>query len=378
MRYGSRLAPKNSHKWLISEKTVVGIFSLGVILTFVGVVLVSVGHVSTSALIAIGAVLLGVGLFLLALSLFLCCHAYCVWYVKDAETQTMTMVAADYVDASMTPTSPAYAVIDKRPPPNGVLRDGTQVGSLSKKHVTISPRTRNDVFTEYYSGRMSDTSKLSDRSKTESSSTGKPPSSASVQRTSSSTVDAKPQLASLAYLKDPYSQTPYSSLHQKPPRAPQTVQVPIHVQTQNGYGYVSRYGDNTKMAPVRPYYTERTRAGSTASSTQFPTRRHSDDDYDNAGDMAPMLAYQSYQHSPQSFQQSSTYSYKQSEQSHPQAPPPQAQTQWKIVNQNYEEPPPAQPLVYPSARRPMTFEQLSSSKVSVYDNIHMGFREEID
>ena len=45
-----------------------------------------------SALIAIGAVLLGVGLFLLALSLFLCCHAYCVWYVKDAETQTMVSI----------------------------------------------------------------------------------------------------------------------------------------------------------------------------------------------------------------------------------------------------------------------------------------------
>lgn len=288
------------------------------------------------------------------------------------------MVATDQVDASMTPISPAYAVIDKRSP-NGVLRDGSQVGSLSKKHVTISPRTPNEVFTEYYAGQQADISKISDRSKTESSSSmsGKSPTSASTQRTSSSTAEGKPQLASLAYLKDPYSPTPYSSLHQKPPRAPQTVQVPIHVQTQNGYGYTpSRYGDTAKMAPVRPYYTEQARAGSTASSTQYPGRRHSDDDYDNAGDMAPMFAYQNYQHSPKSFQQSSSYSYKQSEQGYQQTPP--SQTHWKTVNPNYDDPPPPQPLVYPSARRPMTFEQLSSSKVSIYDNIHMGFREEID
>ena len=328
-----------------------------------------------------------------------------------------TMVGTDSVDASFTP---AYAVIEKKSPPNGVLRDGSQVGSLSKKHVTISPRSTSDVFTEYYSGRGSDnsysgrqgdtpysgrqgdtsfsgrqgdtsysgrqsessysgrqgdTSKLSERSKTESSSSAKTSSSAGAQRSSSSAVEQKPQLASLAYLKDPYAQTPYSSLQQKPPRHPQSVQVPIHVQTQNGYGYTaSRYGENAKMAPVRPYYTERTRAESNASSTQLPVRRNSDDDYDNAGDMVPMLAYQTYQHSPPSFQQSSSYSYKQTEQ---QAPPP-AQTHWKIVNPSYDEPPPAQPLVYPSARRPMTFEQLSSSKVSIYDNIHMGFREEVD
>ena len=280
------------------------------------------------------------------------------------------MVGIDQVDASLTP---AYATIDKKSPPNGVLRDGTQVGSLSKKHVTISPRSTNDVFTEYYAGRQGDSSKLSDRSKTDSSSSAKTSPSAPVQRTSSSTVDTKPQLASLAYLKDPYAPTPYSSLQQKPPRYPQSVQVPIHVQTQNGYGYtVSRYGENAKMAPVRPYYTERTRAESNASSTQLPVRRNSDDDYDNAGDMVPMLAYQGYQHSPQSVQQSSSYAYKQTEQHAPST------QHWRIVNPSYDEPPPVQPLVYPSARRPMTFEQLSSSKVSIYDNIHMGFREEVD
>ena len=295
------------------------------------------------------------------------------------------MVGTDHVDSSMmpmTPISPAYAVIDKRLPPNGVLKDGSQVGSLTKKHVTISPRTPNDVFTDYYANRQADISKISDRSKTDTGSSfasvsDKAPSSVSTQRTQSATVAGRPQLASLAYLKDSYPPTPYSTLHQKPPRAPQTVQVPIHVQTQNGYGYTpSRYGDNTKMAPVRPYYTERARTGSTASSTQFPVRRHSDDDYDNAGDMVPMLAYQNHQHSPQSIQQSSSYSYKQSEQTHQQAPP--SQSHWKTVNPSYDDPPPAQPLVYPSARRPMTFEQLSSSKVSIYDNIHMGFREEVD
>ena len=328
----------------------------------------------------------------------------------------------DNVDASMTPMTPTYAVIDKRSPPNGVLKDGSQVGTLTKKHVTISPRTPhdvsvthrtptdvttspktpNDVFTEYYANRQADMSKLSDRSKTDTLSSfasvsEKAPSSVSTQKTQSAAVTGRPQLASLAYLKDAYPPTPYSSLSHKPPRAPQTVQVPIHVQTHGSYGYTpSRYGDNTKMAPVRPYYMERARAGSNASSTQFPQRRHSDDDYDNAMDMVPMLAYQSYQHSPQSIQQSSgyqhspqsakqssSYSYKQSEQTHQQAPPSHQQAQpsqshWKTINPSYDDPPPAQPLVYPSARRPMTFEQLSSSKVSIYDNIHMGFREEAD
>ena len=48
--------------------------------------------VCSSALVAIGGVLLGIGLFLLVLSLFLCCHAYCIWYVRDAETQTVVSI----------------------------------------------------------------------------------------------------------------------------------------------------------------------------------------------------------------------------------------------------------------------------------------------
>ncbi|GFO19804.1 hypothetical protein PoB_004630900 [Plakobranchus ocellatus] len=38
-------------------------------------------------------------------------------------------------------------------------------------------------------------------------------------------------------------------------------------------------------------------------------------------------------------------------------------------------PPEPQPLVYPSARRPMTFEQVSSSKMSVYDNMVAGMKD---
>ncbi|KAI8734299.1 ataxin-2 [Biomphalaria glabrata] len=37
--------------------------------------------------------------------------------------------------------------------------------------------------------------------------------------------------------------------------------------------------------------------------------------------------------------------------------------------------PEPQPLVYPSARRPMTFEQVSSSKMSVYDNVLAGLKD---
>lgn len=43
---------------------------------------------------------------------------------------------------------------------------------------------------------------------------------------------------------------------------------------------------------------------------------------------------------------------------------------------NQDDLPDLQPLVYPSARRPMTFEQVSSSKMSVYDNVLAGLKDD--
>ncbi|KAJ8312353.1 hypothetical protein KUTeg_009726 [Tegillarca granosa] len=45
------------------------------------------------------------------------------------------------------------------------------------------------------------------------------------------------------------------------------------------------------------------------------------------------------------------------------------QQKWRTTDDDLPEP---QPLVYPSAKRPMTFEQTSSSKVSIYDNVQFG------
>ncbi|XP_059142070.1 uncharacterized protein LOC131929738 [Physella acuta] len=42
----------------------------------------------------------------------------------------------------------------------------------------------------------------------------------------------------------------------------------------------------------------------------------------------------------------------------------------------YDDIPEPQPLVYPSARRPMTFEQVSSSKISMYDNVLAGLKDD--
>ena len=247
--------------------------------------------------------------------------------------------------------------------PNGVLRDGRQSSSVPKKHVTISPRSK-DMFD---SGRSSDFS---------SSKVGQGQTS---RKSGSIASDTPSTLASLSYLSDPTFSTPYSSLNQKRQYQGQTS---FNGQS-SGYGSVPRQGDYGRTVQVRPYYTEQ---GSMMRQNVMPGRRHSDDDYDNASDMQPMLATQTFpqaptpqpwQHPPpmSSWQQSHQQrgGWQQQQQVHQ---PMAGQQNWRQVNISYEEPPPAQPLVYPSARRPMTFEQISSSKVSLYDNIHMNRRDD--
>ena len=74
-----------------------------------------------------------------------------------------------------------------------------------------------------------------------------------------------------------------------------------------------------------------------------------DDDYDNAVENSPMIYSQ--------FQDKS-----------------QPETQWRTGSfpSRAEELPEPHPLTYPSARRPMTFDQVSSSKMSIYDNVQFG------
>ncbi|KAL5017117.1 hypothetical protein ScPMuIL_006706 [Solemya velum] len=77
--------------------------------------------------------------------------------------------------------------------------------------------------------------------------------------------------------------------------------------------------------------------------------RNPREEYDNTGESAPMLnAYQ------------------------PQAEQPP----WRPAHAGIDqEPPEPQRLRYPSEKRPMTFEQTSSSKMSVYDNVQFAFAD---
>ncbi|XP_045172277.2 uncharacterized protein DDB_G0283357-like [Mercenaria mercenaria] len=371
------VASRQFHRWLIPEKTVMGIFSLGIILVFVGAVLLAVSSVASGALAIIGGVLLAVGLILLLICIILCTHAWCVWHVRDVETQTIEtmVVGGDQVDGDWF--SP-YGTTDKRVP-NGVLRDGRQSNTLTKKHVTISPKSNESFTSGYMSGRQGD----SLRSNEYSSSKGVM-SPSSVKSGPSSVSSDMSTLASFAYLSDPSMATPYSSLNQRRQVQGNVVQVPIHVQ--NGYGSVPRNTEGGRMAQVRPYQTEQ---GQGFRSNVPPTRRHSDDDYDNTGEMVAMLPQQTVQPTmPQQWQQPWQQQQQQNvynqQWQHTQPPPQQTvwqykttgnQSNWRQDNPAFDEPP-SQPLVRPSQRRPMTFEQISSSKVSLYDNMQMANRDD--
>lgn len=338
-----------------------GIFSLGVIMIFVGAVLLAVASVTSSALSVIGGILLGIGLLLLLICMCFCAHAWCVWYVRDSETQTVEamVVGADQIDGDWYPV---WSASDKKTP-NGVLRDGRQSNTLTKKHVTISPRSNDSFSSEYSKGVKGTATKTGPGSVSSDMST----------------------LASFAYLNEPSQATPYGTLTQRGQTQQNVVQVPI--QIQRGYGTVPGPAD---MGKSKGAHFQSDQGGHVVRSNVLPARRHSDDDYDNATEVVAMLPQQTYQphwqhqfpatqFQPQPRQQGSYHQQWQHippQQTVWQYQPIVNQQQWRHVNPAFDEPPPPQPLVQPSQRRPMTFEQISSSKVSLYDNMQMGKRDD--
>jgi len=278
-----------------------------------------------------------------------------------------TIITADQADGDW------YAGFGDKRVPNGVLRDSRQVGSLNKKHVTISPRG-DSVSSGYMSGRPADAS-LRSADFYSGSHVGKSPG------TPGSNVST---LASFAYLQDPAISTPYSTINQRQQNHPG-----VH-GTQSGYGSVPRNASEGRFEQVHQYQHN---PKLSPRSNVLPGRRHSDDDYDNAL-VSPMLPQQTYQppvwqqdastwqQRPQQVRDSGQYS-----QSWQHAP--QQQTVWQYQTSGGSPgqawhpqparddiPPPAQPLVRPSQRRPMTFEQISNSKVSLYDNMLMNRPDE--
>lgn len=100
--------------------------------------------------------------------------------------------------------------------------------------------------------------------------------------------------------------------------------------------------------------------GSTQASSSFSYRIHTqglqyqsgrpyleDDDYDNPAERSPMLS---------------------------SAAGKGVNFSGSLKSEEVEIPEPA-PLQYPSERRPMTFEQQSSSKMSIYDNVLFPYAE---
>lgn len=375
-----RLAYRQFHEWIAPQKTVAGVLSLGIILVLVGSILLPFSSISSGALTIIGGVLLAVGILLSLCSIFLCIHALCVWYVQDEETQTIETAVTTVADSLDGECVPASVLTDKRAP-NGVLRDNKQFGSLTKKHVTISPRSTDSFSSAYLFGRPQDEARSSDilSSKGPRVKSG----------TSSASSSDMSTLASFAYLNDPSFATPYSSLTRQQIQSQPPVQLPV--QVQRGYGSVPFNNEFSRTAQVRPYDSGQ-EIGQTAKSNILLSRRHSDNDYDNTGDMTKLLPNQSFhavtpslwqQQVPDPVWQQQPIIYGQQPWQPAQTSPQQSvwqyktsvgQPNWRQINIAFDEPPPLQPLVRPSQRRPMTFEQMSSSKVSLYDNMQMGRR----
>ncbi|KAL3858167.1 hypothetical protein ACJMK2_012779 [Sinanodonta woodiana] len=409
---GSKFAPRSAHHWLLPRKAILCLFFLGLLLMIIGCVLVAIG--SLRALTMIGSNLLPLGFILLIICLVVSLYAYCIYYVRDSEAQTTEQAIIVNKEAADGDVIPTYAVIDKKSQ-GSMLRNGKLGSTSPKKHVSMAPDV-NHVGETLTADQMGGTYIASSDNPMFAESpypkqitlASKTSSEYSVPRsTQVHPADSKIYQPS-SYRIEPQTPTPYSSLRSKPPSGKphqgsmyqstsssqsqlghvyQQAQSSVHpeqiYQTEQGntgemyqsgymfqlgqkpHGYVyqsapspsqhiQRYRDESQTVQDMSYHTS---VKAQPQLSQFPFRRHSDDDYDNVGDMVSIMQQQSYH--PPAYQ---TFHSQGKEHTNPM----------------YDEPPLPQPLVYPSARRPMTFEQISSSKVSIYDNVLMGFKQEVD
>lgn len=118
---------------------------------------------------------------------------------------------------------------------------------------------------------------------------------------------------------------------------------------QNGYAnydYPKSTHGGGPLQPLQPTpystLTQRDHMTNQPIRSGPQVQRSFSEDYDNTFDTTPMMSYSSHGSSGQT---------------------------WRSMNDDIPEP---QPLVYPSERRPMTFQQQSSSKMSIYDNVQFG------
>ncbi|XP_071116012.1 uncharacterized protein [Haliotis cracherodii] len=307
--------------WILPHKVLVAILSLSLILLLLGIILLAVGISS------VGGVFVGLGGCGLMVLLLLCIHAYCCRYSQDVYTQTWMGGEVDVEEI------PSYAVIQK---PSSLKRSDSgskRNGRTLEKHVTLSP----DTELREGSGHV-----------TIAPSGGSP---------RMDTVHQIPiQHSSQSHM---YSQqNSYAG------------QTPIYKPSGPGYVPPMQHPLGPPFAPPSPtpQYPIQVYPMRGTSSTSSSIRYGFDDDYDNPAESTPMLSTHTGTSSSSSYhtQIRSSSSSQQSSAIH---------TKGGARAEDIDIPEP-QPLVYPSAKRPMTFEQTSSSKMSVYDNVLSAYPEE--
>ncbi|XP_067649222.1 uncharacterized protein [Haliotis asinina] len=306
--------------WILPHKVLIAILSLSLILLILGIILLAVG------LSSVGGIFVGLGGCGLMVLLLLCIHAYCCRYAQDVYTQTWVGGESEVEEI------PNYAVIQK---PSSLKRSESgskRNGRTLEKHVTLSPDTELKEGSSYMTTAPS---------------------------------GGSPRMDTVHQIPIQHS----SQSHMYSQQNSFANQTPIYKPSGPVYAPAMQHPLGPAYAPPspNPQYPAQVYPMRGTSSTSSSIRYGFDDDYDNPAETTPMLsthagtsssAYHSQIRSSSSSHQSSNI---------------QTGGGVRIVDNDIPEP---QPLVYPSAKRPMTFEQTSSSKMSVYDNVLSAYPEE--
>ncbi|XP_033748029.1 filaggrin-2-like [Pecten maximus] len=398
-----RVNYRHYHSWLIPRSAVCGLLSCALISMLIGIILLQFG----SILIPWGAVVFVVGVLCLCVCICLCLHAYCIFQLKDQETQTEDETII--ISSKDSELSPNFTVLDKKPPPgpdSGVRngRYGGGGGSLAKKQVSISPGVSipiqhhgpQQVQVSYVqanraypqSGTYTTTGGQPNQSPGQqmsvphaqgsagygSTNTGGHMTGGSANHIGSKQVstgaDQSHGGVTGSNISGNYSGSGGHVTGNYPPHSTGP-HVNIGYSQYGGSGQLSpggyhgsRSGTMSSVSsrghspgygyPLQPHqptpYSTLTQKSVTPVSMSHVQHGHVvkqtggyDEDYDNTAETAPMIG-QSQNQSNQSWRPSG-------------------------LSRDDDVPEP-QPLVYPSERRPMTFEQTSTSKMSIYDNMY--------
>lgn len=398
-----RVNYRHYHSWLIPRSAVCTLLSCAVIAMIIGIILLQFG----SVLIPWGAVVFVVGVICLCICVCLCLHAYCIFQLSDQETQTTD--EAIIISSKDSELSPTFTVLDKKPPPgpdHGVRngRYGGGVGSMAKKQVSISPGVsipiqhgpqqaqvsyvqanrgypQTGVYTSsggqsnqssgqqvsgshvqgsggYGStqsgGHLTGSSANQYGNKQMSSGNDLSHSGVSVSNMSGNysgsgghVTGNYPQHSTGPHVNIGYSQ--YGGGGQLSPGGYQASRSGT-MSSVSSRGHSPGYGYPLQANQPTPYSTLTQKSATPVSVSHVQhgqvTKQTGgyDEDYDNTAETVPMIGH-SQQQSSQSWRPSGS-------------------------SRDDVDVPEPQPLVYPSERRPMTFEQTSTSKMSIYDNMY--------